>query len=123
MSFPVFQDAQGARTHEALEFKSLKNLAESVQSYGVSASFTLAVVERLAAIAMTPLDWQSTAKACLAMGTYLNWKSLYADFAQQQARLGRMPPRASQLGILICLWAKGSGWQIKLISPCKFTIR
>lgn len=86
MSFPVFQDAQGARTHEALEFKSLKNLAESVQSYGVSASFTLAIVERLAAIAMTPLDWQSTAKACLAMGTYLNWKSLYADFAQQQAR-------------------------------------
>lgn len=39
-AFPVFQDQQGNRYHELLDFKTVKNLAESVQTYDITASFT-----------------------------------------------------------------------------------
>lgn len=74
------------RTYEPLDFKVLKNLADSVQAYGINASFTQAEVERLTQSAMTPADWMSTVKACLFMGQYLDWKSMYSEYAQQQAR-------------------------------------
>ncbi|XP_076777002.1 endogenous retrovirus group K member 113 Gag polyprotein-like [Arvicanthis niloticus] len=85
-AFPVFEDANHVRSYEPLEFKILKNLSESVQTYGVNASFTQAQIERLTNSAMTPTDWMSLVKACLSMGQYLDWKSLYTEFAQQQAR-------------------------------------
>lgn len=59
-AFPVFLDNQGNRFHEPLDLKSLKNLAESVQAYGVSANFTKAIISRFAYIAMTPQDWYNT---------------------------------------------------------------
>ncbi|XP_028617453.1 igE-binding protein-like [Grammomys surdaster] len=86
VAFPVFEDVNQQRYHEPLDFKVLKNLADSVQAYGVNASFTLAQIERLTHSAMTPSDWMSTVKACLTMGQYLDWKSLYTEFAQQRAR-------------------------------------
>ena len=46
-AFPVFQDQQGNRYHEPLNFKVIKTLAESVRTYGVSASFTVAQAEAL----------------------------------------------------------------------------
>ena len=83
MAFPVYEDANQVRSHEPLDFKLLKNLAESVQAYGINASFTLALVERISGNVMTPSDWQSTVKACLTMGQYLDWKSIYAELEQQ----------------------------------------
>ena len=38
--FPVFLDQQGNHYHEPLDFKVIKNLAESCRAYGVSAAFT-----------------------------------------------------------------------------------
>ncbi|KAI5213225.1 Endogenous Retrovirus Group K Member 5 Gag Polyprotein [Manis pentadactyla] len=56
--FPVIED-NGARAHQPLTYKEVKDLAEAVRTYGVSANYTLAQIERLAETAMTPSDWQS----------------------------------------------------------------
>ena len=52
----------------------------------MNASFTLALMEHLAQNAMTPSDWFGVAKACLTLGQYLEFKSIYTDFAYSQAR-------------------------------------
>lgn len=86
LEMPVMENANHERYHEPLDFKQLKNLAESVKAYGINASFTQALIDRLGRTAMTPQDWMDTVKACLTMGQYLDWKSIYTDLAQQQAR-------------------------------------
>ncbi|KAL6054647.1 hypothetical protein STEG23_035338 [Scotinomys teguina] len=86
-AFPVFENpTTHNRHHEMLGYKQLKDLAEAVRTYGVSASFTVALMERLAQNAMTPSDWFNTAKACLSLGQYLDFKSIYTDLAHTQAR-------------------------------------
>ncbi|KAK7812252.1 hypothetical protein U0070_024406 [Myodes glareolus] len=90
-AFPVFEDpAMQNRHHEPVGYKQLKDLAESVRMYGVGASFTLALMERLAQNAMTPSDWFGVAKAYLTLGQYLEFKSIYTDFAYSQARTNVM---------------------------------
>ena len=64
----------------------MKDLAESVRTYGVNASFTQSQIDRLAHHAMTPFDWMSVVKACLTMGQYLDWKSIWHDLYLSQAR-------------------------------------
>lgn len=84
--FPVIED-NGARAHQPLTYKEVKDLAEAVRTYGVSANYTLAQIERLAETAMTPSDWQYVAKACLSsMGQYIEWKALWHDLSLTQAR-------------------------------------
>jgi hypothetical protein len=71
-AFPVFEGAEGGRVHAPVEYIQIKELAESVRNYGVSANFTIAQVERLAASAMTPADWTTVVKAVFPnMGMYL----------------------------------------------------
>ena len=61
-----------------MEYIQIKELAESVGNYGVSASFTVAQVERLATHAVTPGDWTTVVKAVVPnMGMYLEWKALW----------------------------------------------
>ena len=67
-AFPVFQDPQGNRFHEPLDFKVIKTLAESVRTYGIIATFMVAQVEALHRYAMTPADWMNLARACLSPG-------------------------------------------------------
>ncbi|XP_008824726.1 igE-binding protein-like, partial [Nannospalax galili] len=93
LAFPVFevaadgQDGQG-RMYAPVEYSQIKELAESVRKYGVNANFTIAQLERLARDSMTPSDWQSIAKATLnTMGQFLEWKALWYEIAQEQARL------------------------------------
>ena len=81
--FPVFEAADGGHVHTSVEHIQIKELAELVRNYGVSANFTLSQVERLATLAMTPGDWQMVAKAVLTnMGQYLEWKVLWYDISQ-----------------------------------------
>ena len=84
MAFPIFQDLQGNVFHEMLDFKLVKSLAESVRTYGVTASFTIAQLEALHRFAMTPADWRNLAKACLSPGQYLDWKAYLNEFAAAQ---------------------------------------
>ena len=44
-AFPVFQDQQGQRNHEPLEWKVIQRLKESVSTYGVQAAFAVTQVE------------------------------------------------------------------------------
>jgi hypothetical protein len=60
---PVFTDQTGQRYHEPLDFKVIRNLAESVWTYGLSASYTVAQVEALNRHCMTPSDWAGLLKA------------------------------------------------------------
>lgn len=84
--FPVFED-NGVRSHQPLSHKQVKELAESIQAYGVSANYTIAQIERLTETAMTPADWQYVTKACLSsMGQYIEWKALWHDISMTQAR-------------------------------------
>lgn len=89
-AFPVFQSQGGGnRYHEPLDFKTVKNLAESVRTYGTSAAFTVAMIESLHRFAMTPGDWQNLVRACLNPGQYLDWKAYYIEFANEQAARNR----------------------------------
>lgn len=54
--FPVFLDQQGNSYHEPLDFKVIKNLAESCRAYGVSAAFTTVQLEVLQRYCLTPSD-------------------------------------------------------------------
>lgn len=85
-AFPVFQDHAQQRYYEPISHKQVKELAESVRTYGVNASFTQSQIDRLAHNAMTPFDWMSVVKACLTMGQYLDWKSIWHDLCLSQAR-------------------------------------
>lgn len=64
-AFPVFEAADGGRVHAPVEYIQIKELAESVRNYGVSANFTISQVERLSTQAMTLGDWQTAIKAAL----------------------------------------------------------
>lgn len=66
--FPVFQDAQGNRTHELLDWKIVQRLAEGVRAYGVTAAYVVAQLESLHLFCMTPSNWQNLARACLTSG-------------------------------------------------------
>jgi hypothetical protein len=65
LTFPVFVNGQGQQYHEPVDFKTIKQLAESVRTYGVSAAFVVAQVEALARYCLTPGDWNNIARACL----------------------------------------------------------
>ncbi|XP_063143037.1 igE-binding protein-like isoform X1 [Rattus norvegicus] len=66
LSFPVFLDANGQRHHEPVDFKTIKQLAESVKTYGVNSAFIIAQIEALGRYCLTPGDWGSLARACLS---------------------------------------------------------
>ncbi|XP_021011333.1 igE-binding protein-like [Mus caroli] len=83
--FPVFLDQQGNRYHEPLDFKVIKNLAESCRAYGVSAACTTVQLEALQRYCLTPSDWAGLVKACLSPGQYLDWKAFLIGFANEQA--------------------------------------
>ena len=91
MAFPVFEgEGDGQRVYAQVKFSQIKELAESVRKYGVTASFTIALLERLARDRMTPRDWQDVAKATLpSIGKYMEWKALWHDAAQDQARINQ----------------------------------
>lgn len=83
--FPVFLDQQGNRYHEPLDFKVIKNLAESCRAYGVSATFTTVQIEVLQRYCLTPSSWAGLVKACLSPGQYLDLKAFLIEFANEQA--------------------------------------
>ena len=86
-AFPVFEGSDGGRVHAPVEYIQIKELAESVCNYGVNANFTVAQVKRLGTLAMTPSDWMTIVKAASPnMGMYLEWKALWQDSCQAQAR-------------------------------------
>lgn len=87
LAFPVFETDNGGRIHAPVDFNQLKELAESVRKYGPNANFTLVQLDRLATHALTPADWQVIAQAALpTMGQYMEWKALWQEAAQTQAR-------------------------------------
>ncbi|XP_008828698.1 igE-binding protein-like [Nannospalax galili] len=93
MAFPVFeapiegQEGMG-RIYAPIDYNQIKELAEAVRKYGVNANFTLAQLDRLARDSMMPTDWQTIAKAMLnSMGQFLEWKALWYEAAQEQARI------------------------------------
>ncbi|XP_040588496.1 igE-binding protein-like [Mesocricetus auratus] len=88
LAFPVFEGVDVTqRLHAPVEYNQIMELAESVKKYGVTANFTLAQLDRLAMNALTPSDWQMVAKVALvSMGQYMEWKALWHEAAQEQAR-------------------------------------
>jgi hypothetical protein len=81
LMFPIFLDGQGRRYHEPIDFKTIKQLAESVRTYRVSAAFVVAQVEALARYCLTLGDWNNITWDCLLSGQYLDWKSLSYEYA------------------------------------------
>ena len=85
LGYPVFQDLQGNRYEEPLDFKVIKSRAESMRTYGISASFTMTQVEALQRHCMTPSNWTGLARACLSPGQYLDWRAFLIEYASEQA--------------------------------------
>jgi hypothetical protein len=82
---PIFTDQAGQRYHEPLDFKVIRNLAESVRTYGLTAFYIVAQVEALNRHWMTLSDWAGLVKACLSPGQYLDWKAFFIEFINEQA--------------------------------------
>ncbi|KAM4818610.1 endogenous retrovirus group K member 10 Gag polyprotein-like [Thomomys bottae] len=89
LACPVFQDQNQQRYHEPLEFKVVKSLAESVRTYGITASFTVAQVEALKRNCMTLSDWAGLTRACLSPGQYLDWRAFVLEFSNEQAAINQ----------------------------------
>lgn len=88
LTFPVFETEGGGCIHAPVDFTQLKELAKSIRKYGPNASFTLVQLDRLATNALTPADWQMIVQAALpSMGQYMEWKALWQEAAQAQARV------------------------------------
>lgn len=87
--FPVTEDRTQnppVRSWVSIDFKLIKDLKTAVDSYGVHAPFTLAVLEQIASSALTPDDWKNLAKATLSPGQYLVWRSACRELALDTAR-------------------------------------
>ncbi|XP_054983559.1 igE-binding protein-like [Sorex araneus] len=96
LAFPVFEGDGNGRVHAQVEFSQIKELAEAVRKYGANANYTISLLERLARDRMTPRDWQDVAKATLpSKGKFLEWKALWYDAAQDQARVNRNSQEAA----------------------------
>ncbi|XP_060146728.1 endogenous retrovirus group K member 8 Gag polyprotein-like [Globicephala melas] len=86
-AFPVFEDpATRQRYYDMIDHKLIRDLAEASKRDGISANYTIMLLQRLTRNALTPTDWQDIARACLTMGQYLDWKSIVSDLAHSQAR-------------------------------------
>ncbi|KAB0377584.1 hypothetical protein FD755_012028 [Muntiacus reevesi] len=77
-AFPVFEH-ENQRYYEALPFKQLKELKIACAQYGPRAPFTQAMIENLGGQNLPPSDWKQIARACLAGGDYLLWKSEFME--------------------------------------------
>ncbi|XP_055474985.1 igE-binding protein-like [Psammomys obesus] len=87
LKYPVWENVEGGHTHVAVDYPQIKELAESVNKYGRDANFTIMQLERLATVAMTPNDWETTIKAALPnMGQYMEWQALWYDACRAQAQ-------------------------------------
>lgn len=82
-TFPVVfmgeSDDEEEPVWEPLPLKTLKELQQAVKSMGPSAPYTIQVVEMVASQWLTPNDWHQTAKATLAPGDYIVWRTEYED--------------------------------------------
>ena len=97
LAFPVFESPDDARVYAPVEFNQLKKIAKSVREYGPNANFTIMQLEQLALNALTPADWQTIAKAALpSMGQYMEWKALWHEAVQSQARANASALKAEQ---------------------------
>ena len=67
--------------------EALKALQDSVIQNGVTAPFTMSMVESMGTLQLPPWDWHMIAKATLDGGDYLIWKSSLSDFCQEQVLL------------------------------------
>ena len=85
LAYPVFQSLQENRYEEPLVFKVIKSLAESVKTYGITFSFTVAQVEALNRYCMTPNHWSGLAHAGLSPEQYLDGRAYLIEFASEQA--------------------------------------
>ncbi|KAL6091877.1 hypothetical protein STEG23_002803 [Scotinomys teguina] len=86
-AFPVFENSvTQERVYEPVSYKQLKDLMEAVKTYGVTATYTTALLRRLTVNAMTPTDWYEVARTCLNHGQFLDFRSIVLDKAQAQYR-------------------------------------
>nr|XP_013015071.1 endogenous retrovirus group K member 10 Gag polyprotein-like [Cavia porcellus] len=89
-AFPVQIGGRGGGGYyEPLEIKQLKAIKDATSAYGPNAPFTMALLEALAGLLLTPGDWTQLAHACLSPGQYLDWKSWNEEFCTEQAATNR----------------------------------
>lgn len=64
---------------EPLPLKTLKELQSAVKQMGASAPYTVQIVDMVASQWLTPHDWHQTARATLAPGDYILWRTDYEE--------------------------------------------
>uniref|UniRef100_A0A8I3W2Q6 Retroviral nucleocapsid Gag protein p24 C-terminal domain-containing protein n=1 Tax=Callithrix jacchus TaxID=9483 RepID=A0A8I3W2Q6_CALJA len=75
------QQGQVICHYEPIPPKFLKDFKEAVAQYRLTAPYTLSLLENFGLQAMTPMDWNCVAQACLSWGDYLLWRAYYDDAA------------------------------------------
>lgn len=92
--FPVYEDQNQQRYHQAFEFKLVKQLKDAVSQYGPQSAFTQSMIATLAENYLTPKDWCDITKAVLTGGQYLTWKAAYQEHCVEMARHNAQNDRA-----------------------------
>lgn len=64
---------------EPLPLKTLKELQSAVKQMGASAPYTVQIVDMVASQWLTLHDWHQRAKATLAPGDYVLWRTDYEE--------------------------------------------
>ncbi|KAL6091771.1 hypothetical protein STEG23_000180 [Scotinomys teguina] len=99
---PVFENSvMQERVYEPVSYKQLKDLMEAVKTYGVTATYTTALLRRLTVNAMTPTDCSKNESEM--MGKYLagEWKQEAKKLIRTGLRLMRGTNQSNVLEFLL----------------------
>ena len=83
LTCPVICEEGSEPQWEPLSLKTLKELQSAVKTLGPTAPYTLQVLDAVASQWLTPYDWYQTAKATLAPGDFILWRTEYEERARK----------------------------------------
>ncbi|XP_077015564.1 endogenous retrovirus group K member 5 Gag polyprotein-like [Tamandua tetradactyla] len=99
----IWGDDNSPPQWEPLPFKLIKELKMAVKDLGPTSPYTLQLLDNVASEWLSPFDWFSTARSCLAPGSFLLWKADYEEKAKGlvQKNLLKRPQNRITLSMLI----------------------
>lgn len=82
-------------TVKRIKFKTVKDLHSAIKSYGLTAPFTLSILESLPGDGfLLPGEWTRVAQSVLSRGEFLTWKAEFLDRGETQAMRNQKNPRS-----------------------------
>lgn len=82
-------------TVKRIKYKTVKDLHSAIKNYGLTAPFTLSILESLPGDGyLLPGEWTRVAQSVLSRGEFLTWKAEFLDRGETQAIHNQKNPRS-----------------------------